>query len=372
MHCQTSLLLPTSRLVAPFLVTLLLASCSSSTSSEPSREPVTEGVVRVVDRARLEDPTEWGDELELDIETEFWDLIGNSDHERYPEWHRKVKAYLLANTEAHPRIGLYVSAGAVFTLTQLFQSDDIVGDLPQFTEFIEDATSGARGPAEQLTDREPAVVFYHNNQAMLALLLQSNAELGICHLEKLRNLEDNPDFLGTEGRAAAPFTYAMVNDEAYVDYAIEMMEGCDNWICMWTSKIAPFKPIGQILTLAEFHGIKAAMASSDTAREEQLARMNELLDRAEALGEERGYPFMERIKEIRTELPTRSYTDGIGLGRAPMPIYSDETNCGGCHMGAIPGTTQEALDDPYPGAEIASDKPGPPPFKTSSSVDCGL
>jgi hypothetical protein len=152
---------------------------------------------------------------------------------------------------------------------------------------------------------------------MLVFLLQSNAELGICHLEKLRNLEDNPDFLGTEGRAAAPFTYAMVHDEAYVDYAIEMMEGCDNWICMWTSKLSPFKPIGQILTLAEFHGIKAAMAGTGAAREEQLARMNELLDRAAALGEERGYPFMAHIEEVRRELPTRSYTDGMGLGRSP-------------------------------------------------------
>jgi hypothetical protein len=30
----------------------------------------------------------------------------------------------------------------------------------------------------------------------------------------------------------------MVNDEAYIDYGITMMEGCDNWICNWTSKLA--------------------------------------------------------------------------------------------------------------------------------------
>jgi hypothetical protein len=355
-----------------FLASLILASCSSSESSEQMPAPVTEGVVRIVEPARLEDPAEWSDELDLDIETEFWDLIGNSDHERYPDWHRKVKAYVGANPDAHPRIALYLSAGAVFTLTQLFQSDDIAGDLPRFAEFIDDATSGARAPASQLTDREPALVFYHNNQAMLAFLLRNDADLGICHLEKLRNLEDNPDFLGTEGRAAAPFTYAMVNDEAYVDYAIEMMEGCENQICMWTSKLSPFKPIGQILTLAEFHGIKAAMATTDAARDAQLTKMNELLDRAAALGEERDYPFMDRIEEIRTELPTRTYTDGMGLGRAPMPIYSNETNCGGCHMGGIPGTAQEPLDDPYPGAEVVTEKPGPPPFKTSASVDCDL
>ena len=166
----------------------VLVACGDATSNEQSPAPVAVGVIRAVDEARLQDPEQWGEALELDIETEFWDLIGNSDHDQYPAWHRKTKAYLLANPDAHPRLALYVSAGAVFTLTQLFQSDDIASALPEFTEFIEDATAGAQTPARQLSDREPAVVFYHNNQAMLAFLLQADADLGICHLEKLRNL----------------------------------------------------------------------------------------------------------------------------------------------------------------------------------------
>ena len=74
------------------------------------------------------------------------------------------------------------------------------------------------------------------------------------------------EFVGTEGRAAAPFSYAMVHDEAYGDYAIAMMEGCENRICMWTTELAPFKPIGQLLTLAEFNAIKAENGSSSPLR----------------------------------------------------------------------------------------------------------
>lgn len=358
------------RLLFVLIAGSLLAACTDSGSDAPA--PVTAGVIRTVDSARLMDPEEWGDALELDIETEFWDLIGNSAHDEYPAWHRKAKDYVEANPEAHPRIALYISAGAVFTLTQLFQSEDVIAALPDYAEFIEDATSGARAPVQQLTDREPALVFYHNNQAMLAFLLQSNADLGICHLEKLRNLEDNPEFVGTEGRAAAPFTYAMVHDEAYVDYAIAMMEGCENWICMWTTELAPFKPIGQLLTLAEFHAIKAEMVTSEDAREQHYAEMHRLLDRATELGEARDYPFMDRIAAIREELPTRTYSDGIGLGRSPMPIYSDELNCGGCHMGGRPGQTQVELGMPYPGADVLTPKPGPPPFKSDAAVDCDL
>ena len=68
---------------APFVViTSLLLGCSSASSNDTAS--VQLGVVRTVDEASLEDPGNWGDELDLALETEFWDLIGNSDHARYP------------------------------------------------------------------------------------------------------------------------------------------------------------------------------------------------------------------------------------------------------------------------------------------------
>ena len=351
------------------LATALLSCTSSGTSSDV--EPVRLGVIRTVDAQRLENSDKWGADLDLALETEFWDLIGNSAHDEYPAWHTKAKAYVAANPDVDPRIRMLISAGAVFTLTTLFQDPDPQTRLPDYTDYIADATAGIQDAVEPLTDHEPAVVFFHNNQAMLAFLLTSNADLGICHLEKLRNLEDsNPLFHGTEGRAAAPFTYGMVNDEAYIDYGITMMEGCDNWICNWTSKLAPFKPIGQLMTLAELHAIKAALSSDEGTRAAAFDEMNTLLDRAAMLGAARNYPFMDRIESLRAELPTREYGSGIGLGRSPMPVYSNETNCGTCHIGGLPGRYGEDLDDPYPGAGIWTAKPGPPSFKSDAPVSC--
>lgn len=348
----------------------IVSVACSSTSKDITSEPVTLDVIRVVDEARLEDPDEWGPELDLALEAEFWDLIGNSAHDAYPAWHDKAKAYVAVNANADPRIAMLVSAGAVFSLTRLFQGE-VGTDLGEFTQFIEDATTGSRAAVEPLTDHEPAVVFFHNNQAMLAFLLNSDADLGICHLEKLRNLEDShPDFFGTEGRAASPFTYGMVNDEAYVDYAITLMERCDNWICNWTSKLAPFKPIGQLMTLAEFHAVKAEMTEDPSIRAASYEEMNRLLDRATELGEARDYPFVDRIEDLRTELPRRTYSQGVGMGRSPMPIYSNETNCSNCHIGGIPGRYGESLDDPYAGADIRTAKPGPPPFMSDVATTC--
>lgn len=329
------------------------------------------GVIRIVDAERLKNPDDWGPELDLALEAEFWDLIGNSDHEQYPAWHFKAKEYVAANSGADPRLGMLISAGAVFSLTRLFQEADPFGQIAQYEDYIDDATKGIHQAVEPLGDHEPAVVFFHNNQAMLAFLLGQNEDLGICHLEKLRNLEDsNPAFFGTEGRAAAPFTYGMVHDLAYVDYAIAMMEGCNNWICNWTSKLAPFKPIGQLTTLAELHAIKAEMLSDEKARAAEYEEMNALLDRAAMLGTARDYPFMDRIESLRGELVTREYGAGIGLGRSPMPVYSNETNCSGCHIGGLPGRFGEDLEDPYPGADIWTAKPGPPPFKSDAAVSC--
>jgi mono/diheme cytochrome c family protein len=98
--------------------------------------------------------------------------------------------------------------------------------------------------------------------------------------------------------------------------------------------------------------------------------MNTLLDRAAMLGAARNYPFMDRIESLRAELPTREYGRGIGLGRSPMPVYSNETNCGTCHIGGLPGRYGEDLDDPYPGAGIWTAKPGPPSFKSDAPVSC--
>ena len=347
----------------------MLACTSSGDTADLA--PVELGVVRVVDSPRLEDPAEWGPELDLALETEFWDLIGNSDHTSYPAWHDKAKVYVAANSAADPRLGMLVSAGAVFTLTTLFQQDDPLSQIGDYADYIDDATVGIHEAVAPLLHHEPALVFFHNNQAMLAFLLTGNADLGICHLEKLRNLEDrNPSFHGTEGRAAAPFTYGMVQDEAYVDYGIEMMEGCDNWICNWTSKLAPFKPIGQLMTLAELHAVKASLTGDPSAREDALAEVNALLDRASKLGAARNYPFMDCIEALRTELPTREYRDGMGMGRFAMPVYANETNCSNCHIGGLAGAYGEDLDDPYPGAGIWTAKPGPPPFKSDNPVDC--
>jgi hypothetical protein len=353
------------------LLSAFLLSCASSNTSEPTKsgvDPVQLGVIRVVAPDVFEDPDEWGPALDLDLETEFWDLIGNSAHEEYPAWHAKAKTYVAANADADPRLGMLIAAGAVFSLTSLFQYSDPLLHIADYTDYIEDATVGIHAAVEPLTDHEPALVFFHNNQAMLAFLLNADAELGVCHLEKLRNLEEaNLAFHGSEGRAAAPFTYGMVNDEAYIDYGIELMEGCDNWICNWTSKLAPFKPIGQLMTLAELHAIKGAMTSDPGAREAAFDEMNSLLDRAAMLGDARNYPFMDRIESLRVELPAREYSEGMGLGRYPMPMYSNETNCGSCHIGGLPGRFGEDLDDPFPGADLWTEKPGPPSFNTGSA-----
>lgn len=125
-----------------------------------------------------------------------------------------------------------------------------------------------------------------------------------------------------------------------------------NGVRSWTSKLAPFKPIGQLTTLAELHAIKAALVTDEKTRAAEYEEMNTLLDRAAMLGAARDYPFMDRIESLRGELTAREYSAGIGLGRSPMPVYSNKTNCSACHIGGLPGRFGEDLDDPYPGADI--------------------
>ena len=66
------------------------------------------------------------------------------------------------------------------------------------------------------------------------------------------------------------------------------------------------------------------------------------------LGSERGYAFIERIEALRDVLPGRGYTNGIGMGRAPMPVYSNETNCSQLSHRRNPGRVWSRLERPVP------------------------
>ena len=298
--------------------------------------------------ARVDDPSEWGPSLELALEAEFWDTIVNSDHAHYPAWRDKTKRYIDANPAASPKMTLYVTAGGVFQMTRAFSGPE--PDLALAGADLVDALAGAPVVARELPDDPSAQVFAHNTLAMRGLLLGPRAA-GLDELETMLGLP------GSEGRAAAPFTYGMLEDEDAVRYAIALTEGCETFVCNWTTELAPYKPIGQLLMLAELH----AMVGEQT-------EMDATLDRAAALAKVRGWPFIARIDALRATLRTRTYRPGAEVGldgiRWPMPVYSDEVNCSTCHVGGRPGSAGVPLAAPYPGADDVTPAPAPPSFRT--------
>ena len=322
---------------------LLLGLISCGDGSADPRAPTEVGVVREVPVTRVEDPEAWGAELELALEAEFWDLITNSDHEAYPAWDQKVADYQAANAAADPRLELLRTAGAVFQVSQSFSGDNV--NLRLVLQHLDQIIGGASRVHESLPYHLPAQVFYHNNTAMRGLMLGPASE-GIDHLAALVTIP------GSEGRAAAPFTYGMIDDPVALQYAIDLNEGCDTFVCNWTSRIAPHKPIGQLLMLAELYAISGDFDA-----------MSATLDRADALAVERGWPFRERIEELRAVLPTRTYESGrdhgVGVFRWPMPFYSNEVNCSNCHVGARAGTSGQSLEQQYVGHYVTTPTPDP-------------
>ena len=341
------------------------------------------GRIRTVDAARVADPNQWDEQLDYDLEAEFWDIIGNSAHDTYPQWRDKVKPYLSDNENAPARLAMLVAAGGVFALSPTFQDPllggvGLIGDLQD----INDAALSIDSAIVPLKDHEPAVVFYHNNKAMLSLLLGASLleANGLCHLEQLRIMQDlNPNFFGTEGRAAAPFTYGMVNDNRFLDYGIELAEDCDSWICLWTSKLAPFKPIGELMMLGELHWIKSVTAATEVERAQSRQKYEEMFDRAEQFAIKRNWPYIERLAETKAELESRTSYGMHPLplllrARYPLPVYSNGVNCSTCHIGGEPGAFGQPLENPYLGHDNVTPIPEGPDFLplTFALEDCGL
>lgn len=336
--------LPAFAYVMALLGAAACLSCGSTEGPVDYAAPAQVGVIRIVPAEDIEDESRWGSALELALEAEYWDTIVNSDHEHFPAWKTKVERYTVLNEAADERLQLLLTAGAVFQMTLAFTPDGL--DSLVLVNNLSGVISGARRVHDSLPDHVPAQVFYNNNLAMRGLLLGPRDE-GIAHLEDLLR---EP---GSEGRAAAAFTYGMIQDEAAVRYAIGLNEACDTFVCDWTSEIAPFKPIGQMLMLAELHAVLG-----------EFDEMGDVLDRAESLAVERDWPFIERIDALRAELPTRVYTDGeeagVGLLRWPLPVYADEVNCSGCHVGALPGRSGITPPVPYENHDRVTPVPAAP------------
>ena len=374
------------RVAALCFAALLSVACgggggSSSASGSPQAsespegeasladERVRVGRIRHVDPDRAIDPDAWGEGLDRDLEAEFWDIIGNSAHDVFDDWRGKVLSYTRRYEDHSPRMDLLLAAGGVFQLSEPFGKPllggvGVLGDL----QYINDAIVRMGRAIPELQSGEAAVTFFHNNRAMLNLLVGAGASnrSGLCHLEQLRILETlNPDFLGTEGRAAAPFTYGMVARPEYLDYAIDMSEDCDTDICMWTSKLAPYKPIGELMMLGELHWIRSVTTNDPTVKEQSRDKFEEMFARAENLGRIRDYPYLDRIGRIKTEIESRSEYGRHPLlvqARYPMPVYSNGTNCSNCHIGGKPTGTGEPLDNPYPNHDLRTPIPDPPDF----------
>ena len=312
----------------------------------PPPDPSVPGTIRIVPEARVLDPAAWGPELDLALEAEYWDHIVNSDHEGYDVWHAKIEAYLAANAEAEPRLELLRVAGAVFRLSS-FLGETEGRDWTSFP-YVETALFESAGLTAKLPDHEPAHVFQLNNAAMGALLL-GQRERALDALEAMLRLEVRTVVPNTEGPAAASFTYGMIDDPEMLRFAIDLCEDCRTQICNWTSRLAPFKPIGQRMMLAELHAVAGDLDS-----------MERVLDEAEALARERDWPFRDRIPDLRRELPTRTYGPGLGALRSPLPVYANRVNCSGCHVGAVAGTSGVDLEEPYAGADVPKGALTPP------------
>mgnify|MGYP001562419373 CR=1 FL=1 len=342
----------------------------------PNNEPVQVGVFRVVNPWVVMQIQNWGPQLDLGLEQEFWDFVGNSRQDLFPQWRDKVKFYTSAYPGASPKLGLLLSAGSIFSLAPNFELADLGGPalVAKIPELV-NAVITVKPAVERLRTLEPANVFYHNNQAMVSLLFTAGlgTEQALCHLERLRTLQNvDPDFK-TEGRAAIPYTSGMKTDIKWVDYAIKSAEDCKTDICDWTSKEAPFKPIGMRMMLAELHQIRSTMVTDAAAKAADLQKVNEHLNDAQTLANARAYPYASRIQSLRQELANRtSYAPHpfplMTGARFPMPVYANGQNCAGCHIGGTPGASGRfnPLPIQYPYANVSTPVPPPPSFRPAN------
>lgn len=291
---------------------LLIAGCRAEGQEDPARvveHAVAERPSRgAADGAQVDGTNSVGLADDRRFEQEYWDIVGRTDTLAMDFWLLRARWRTQLDGSERARLTMLEAGGALM----LFRGGNLL-------EYL-DALALSKSARDLAPASLNAAVFYRGVLAFQKFVAGDDAG-ALGEIDRLTTL-------GTEGNVAAALALAMVRRNRYIDRAISLLEDCETDVCNKTSQVAPFKPVGMLLSLAEIYG-----------RRGDAARMDSAFARAEASAQELKWPLMARIDELRRAIPAEKAawdadTSSIGSIALPLPKTSEEDACANCHVGA--------------------------------------
>ena len=261
--------------------------------------------------------------FEDSLERQYWALVQNSDVAGMEHWLDKTDTYL-AEVDAHhePQLTILLAFGYLMCS----RAQGIARGLPDLGRAIH---AGRR--AEQLDPTSFSIRplnRYLDIALDLAMGNRANAEQTLL---QLRRLHEEHGATAIEAEVVAQYAMLGSTEPDLVQQALDTLRETPALVLQTTS-LAPFKPVGTYLAMAEGQAFLGDRASAEL-----------LIHDARVWGQDNGLPptFLNRIDEARDTLllpdgladQWEAGATPIGLIRMPLGPSQSAESCALCHLG---------------------------------------
>ena len=264
--------------------------------------------------------------IELALENEFWAYIQNIDTQGMRNLINRINSYVKrSNTEYKGRLIRLMAFGNVMVSQET--AGISVNKIPNLLA------------AKALGEKSN---FYQNNNVntlsingftdsliSYALKFRKQGDNIVKRLLSLNN--DEHGEYGLEAEIVGAMAYTYTTDKTRIEKGLDILNNCEDYNCIRTTALAPFKEVGVMITIAE--GLVA------------LNRFNEaknILSKALNFSQNNNMPtaLIAKLKQAKNEILFGNYANdaiklkGIGAYRLPAGPSQSSVACALCHSGA--------------------------------------
>lgn len=183
-------------------------------------------------------------DIEVGLEEEFWDRVQVTDTDGMPKLIGKIKKWIKSTETPYA-----ARLNKLIAFAQLMMARSVPIQNSKFLKYSLEGLGHGKLASHLDPDDTTGLIFNWFGNAMVGYMFSPKA--GDHFVRKLEAMPNTHGLWGLEGKLVAQYALANLKDPHKVAQALQTMGDCTQQLCTLTSSIAPFKMMGNFLTMGE-------------------------------------------------------------------------------------------------------------------------